>query len=41
MKIFEIPEIEVITFTVEDILAESTEGNTPQLPTGNNRLPWG
>ena len=37
MKNFEIPVIEVITFTVEDIMAVS---NT-ELPGGENRLPWG
>lgn len=41
MKTFEMPNIEVITFTAEDILSGSTEGNTPSLPGGNNRLPWG
>lgn len=38
MKAFETPVIEVITFTAESIMDPSTETN---LPTGDNRLPWG
>ena len=41
MKIFEMPNIEVITFTVEGIMAPSINDPAPELPTGNNRLPWG
>ena len=37
MKTFETPVIEVITFTAEDIMSASS----PELPTGDNRLPWG
>ena len=37
MKIFETPVIEVITFTAESIMSPSET----QLPTGDNRLPWG
>ena len=39
MKIFETPVIEVITFTAESIMEVSNTGT--ELPTGNNRLPWG
>ena len=37
MKTFEMPVIEVITFTAESIMAPSST----DLPTGENRLPWG
>ena len=37
MKIFETPVIEVITFTAESIMDVSN----PELPGGDNRLPWG
>lgn len=36
MKTFETPVIEVVTFTVESIMTDST-----QLPTGDNQMPWG
>ncbi len=39
MKTFEMPVIEVITFTAESIMAASS--NPPELPGGDNRLPWG
>ena len=35
MKIFEMPNIEVITFTCEDIMGVS------ELPDGEDRTPWG
>ena len=42
MKTFEMPMIEVITFTAESIMDSGTgNGNTEPLPTGNNMLPWG
>ena len=37
MKIFETPVIEVITFTAENIM----EVSNTELPSGDNRLPWG
>ena len=37
MKTFEMPVIEVITFTAESIMAPSSV----VLPDGDNRLPWG
>lgn len=42
MKTFETPVIEVIAFTVADIVSTSvTEpSDPPELPTNNNRLPW-
>lgn len=40
MKAFETPVIEVITFTAESIMDASSVTET-QLPTGENRLPWG
>ena len=40
MKIFEMPNIEVITFTAESIMDASTTV-APSLPSGTNRLPWG
>ena len=40
MKIFEMPNIEVITFTAENIMEVSNTVGT-ELPTGTNRLPWG
>ncbi len=40
MKTFEMPNIEVITFTAENIMEVSNTVST-ELPTGNNRLPWG
>ena len=41
MKIFETPVIEVITFTAESIMEVSTNTPGTELPSGNNRLPWG
>ena len=41
MKIFEMPNIEVITFTAESIMEVSNNNSGTELPSGNNRLPWG
>ena len=43
MKIFEMPNIEVLTFTAESIMNVSNvePTPTPSLPGGTNRLPWG
>ena len=40
MKLFEMPKIEVITFTAENIMNLSNT-EPAALPTGANRLPWG
>lgn len=40
MKTFEMPNIEVITFTAENIMEVSNTVSI-ELPTGSNRLPWG
>lgn len=37
MKTFEMPVIEVITFTAESIM----DASSVELPGGDNRLPWG
>lgn len=40
MKIFEIPELQIVYFEVEDILTTSDTGGDIEYPSGDNMGDW-